>query len=155
MRTLSNPALAAMTAQETDAVFLCLVTITHADLEHPIRVVNNIENITSRGDTFVALPFAISLPEEGGETLGVARLVVDNIDQQIVTALRTIMSPPTVMIEIILAGSPDTVELSLPNLVLRQASYTLTTVTGVLAWDEVMTEPVAESITAFRFPALY
>ena len=34
-------------------------------LEAPIRVVNNIEAVTSNGNEFVALPFDIELPDEG------------------------------------------------------------------------------------------
>ena len=41
-------------AQETEDVWLVLLTISHADLSEDIRVVNNTVNITSRGLMFTA-----------------------------------------------------------------------------------------------------
>jgi len=48
-RSISSTAQAAINAQETDEIFLILLTISHDDLAEPIRVVSNNENITSNG----------------------------------------------------------------------------------------------------------
>jgi len=155
MRTLSASAIASLVQETTDEVWLVLLTINHADLVDPIRVVNNIDNITSRGDLFVGFPFSIILPEQGPATIGQAQLQIDNIDKMIVETIRTISSPPTVTIEVVLASQPDTVEMALFDLVLRDSSYDAITVSATMRFEDVAVEPVAESITAQRFPGLY
>ncbi len=55
-RTVSSATLQAMFSQETDKVFVLLVTIAHPDLSPPIRVCSDAKNIVSRTETFVALP---------------------------------------------------------------------------------------------------
>ncbi|NDC57532.1 MAG: DUF1833 domain-containing protein, partial [Alphaproteobacteria bacterium] len=79
MRSLSATAVASLTAETTDEVWLPLVTISHADLSSPIRVVANNENITSRGNTFIGYPFEIELPSQNDQSPGEARLRIDNV----------------------------------------------------------------------------
>ena len=74
----SQTYLEAAVAQETDEVYLALVTISHEDLaalgvDYPdlgvsggaLRFVNNTQDITSRGDVFKAYGFDLSLPGQG------------------------------------------------------------------------------------------
>jgi len=63
-RTLSNAALASMNAQATGEVWLVLLTLSHPTLATPIRLVNNNEDVVSRGSTFLAFPFEVELPGE-------------------------------------------------------------------------------------------
>jgi hypothetical protein len=155
MRQLSTAAVSAIMAQETDEAFLPLLTISHADLAEPIRLVANIENISSRGETYIGLPFEIEFPQEDGEQIGAARLRVDNVDRMIVQTLRTIQTPPTVTVEVVLASQPDTVEMALTNLTLRDAAYDALAVTGYLRPEDVTEEPIGETITPTRFPGLF
>ena len=153
-RQLSAAATASLVAEETAEVWLRLIVITHANLAVPIRLVDNIEDIVSNGATFVALPFELELPDEG-ERPGEARIRVDNVDRRIVEAIRSITTPPQVTIQIILASDPDAIELEIPTLTLRDATYDLTAVTGFLRFEDITVEPVAESITPARFPGLF
>lgn len=155
MRTLSTAALRAGHAQETGEVYLILLTISHPDLTAPIRVVNNNENVTSRNNFFVAFPFAIELPLEDSDQPPRARLRIDNVDRSIVASIRAIDGPPTVTIEVILASQPNTVEASFEALVLRNVSYDAATVTGELAFEQIVVEPVASNFTPAKFPGLF
>jgi len=155
MRSLSATAVASLTAETTDEVWLPLVTISHADLSSPIRVVANNENITSRGNTFIGYPFEIELPSQNDQSPGEARLRIDNVDASIVAAIRTITGPPTVTIEVILASAPNTVEIALPAMTMRDVSYDAATVEGTLRFEDITVEPVAALITPQRFPGLY
>lgn len=155
MRTLSPQAVLSTTAAETDEVWLALVTIDHPSLPAPIRLANNIEDVTSRGETFIACAFNLLLPGEDPESQVVARLQIGNVDRQIVIALRGLTSPPVFTIEVILASSPDYVELSLPDLVLRSASYDAEKVTGELVFESIYVEPIAVTMTPARFPGMF
>lgn len=141
MRPVTARFLRETRAQETDAVFLLLVTIDHEALAEPIRVVDNNEDIESRGETYVAYPVEIVLPSLGGDRPGRARLRIDNVDREIVATLRAITTPPTVTIEAIVAAQPDTVEASFDALTLTDAEWDALTVEGDLAYEDLLNEP--------------
>jgi hypothetical protein len=95
------------------------------------------------------------LPGQGGDGPGEAQLSIDNTDRVIVDTLRSITDAADVLIEIILADTPDTVEVALPPLKLRDVTYNVSTVTGYLRFEDLVTEPACETITPSRFPALF
>lgn len=154
-RDLSQTALHSASAEETEEVWLCLLTIEHDDLAAPIRVVNNIEDIVSRTNTYLGCPFEIDEPGDDPNGPTDARLKVDNVSKEIVTAVRLISSPPTVTIEVILASDPDNLEYSIPYLTLRDASWDASFVQGTLRFEDLSVEPVAETITPGRMPGLF
>lgn len=155
MRTLSQNALNSAFAQQTDEVWLVLLTIEHPSLATPLRFVNNMESVTSRGNLYVAFPFEIEFPEQDPDTAGEARITIDNIDRQIVQTIRSIASPPQVTLEVILASSPSTVEASFSGMVLRDVTYDALKVSGVLRFEDIMTEPLSVQMTPQRFPAMF
>lgn len=155
MRTLSPAANASIMAEETDEVWLVLLQIDHDDLAAPIRVANNTENVVSGGETYVGLPFELALPAESDNGPGEAVIRVDNVDRQIVEAVRTITSPPRVTIRVVLASQPDVIEALIENMVMKDVTYDVATVQGRLRFEDIVTEPVAETITPERFPGLF
>jgi hypothetical protein len=140
-RSLSTAAANALTGSETTEVFLILLTIDHDDLVAPIRVVNDNANITSRSNLYVAFPFDIILPADSAENLSRISLKIDNIDRQIVDAIRSITTPPTVTIEVILASSPDTLEAGPFDMTMEHAEYDANFVICQLAFEDVLNEP--------------
>ncbi len=155
-RTLSQAARQAVNAQETDEVFLLLLTLDHEDLAVPIRVVNNTEDVVSRGDTFIAYPFEIALPDEDPDSVARVTLRIDNVDREIVKNLRAISSPLSVGLEVVMAASPDTVEAGPFNMTLVSAEYDALTVTGELAFEDVLNEPFpGHSYVPSEYPGLF
>lgn len=155
-RSLSSLAARATRAQETGEVFLLLLTIEHASLAAPIRCVNNLTDITSNGETFVAFPFQIQLPDEQEDSPPRMRLQIDNVDRTIVASIRRLTSPPTVQLDVCVASQPDVIEASFPGFTLRQAQYDALMVEGDLSLDDIVTEPCPEgSFTPQFFPGLF
>lgn len=107
----------------TNEAFLFLLTVTPASGAAPIRVVNNNEDITSRGDLFQAFPFSIQLALDDGEKQPEISLRVANASQEFITAIRELLDPPAVKLEMVLSGSPDTVEKSIDFLRLDNVEY--------------------------------
>jgi hypothetical protein len=137
-RILSPRAILEAQRQNSEAVFLVLVTIFLEGVQPDLLVVNNTEDITSRGQKFVGCPFRISLPEDVDSVITTnAQLEIDNVDPRIWQAVRSLSFSPRVVIEIILASEPDTVLLKTQGLRLREASVTTTTVTGTLIPDSI------------------
>lgn len=137
-------------------MFLLLLTITHASLAAPIRVVNNTVNITSLGETFAAFPFQIQLPNEQEDSPPRMRLVIDNVDRTIIASLRPLTSPPAIQLDVCLASQPDTLEASFPGFQLQSVDYDQFAVEGDLALDDIVTEPFPEgSYTPQYFAGLF
>lgn len=158
-RPLSTALKAALYAQQTGEVILAKTTITHASIiGGPLRVVNDLQNFVSQGNTYVALPFQVTLPADGEDGRPTVRLVIDNVDRSMVTAIRSIppSSPPTVQIDLVLASTPDVIEISFPNLTLRNVDYDQFVISGDLAVNQDDREPIPyQRYTPQLFPGLF
>lgn len=154
-RSLSATAVASLNAQETGEVWLVLLTISHPDLPTPIRVVNNNEDITSRGNIYQAFPFEIVLPGEDPDSPPRAAIRIDNVDRSVIALIRSISSAPTVTIEVILASQPNIVEIAYSSLALRNVRYDPSTIEGELFFEPLFNEPITATMTPSRFPGLF
>lgn len=126
------------TAQHADDPFIVLMTFSGAELTEPQYIARNREDVVSRGITFAAYPFQISLPsDDDQESQG--KIAVANVSRRIGKALEALITPPDVTIELVLASTPDTVERSWSGFSLSQAQWDAMKVQGtiqVLAyWD--------------------
>jgi hypothetical protein len=155
-RTVSSLTRQALYAAETGEAFLILLTFSHADLPVPIRVTSDAVTTASRGNSFAPFPFDLVLPDDQDNRAPRARLVIDNIDRQIVQAVRSLSSAPTMLIEIIRAASPDTVEAQFVDFKLTNVSYDAQRVEGVLTIEDFTAEPFpAASFSPGLFPGLF
>lgn len=170
----SDVSLAAAFAPETGAMLFFMVTIDHADLSSPIRVVNNNENIDFGGYEYIGYPFELTLPNDIEDQDVIGHLVIDNVSQEIAQAIRSISSAPTVSITLIrydgdietwtdetLFGdgtgwSPSTVGATLPTFLLRDVSWDAQTVTGSLVAESLVRAPFPPGrFTPGNFPGLF
>lgn len=154
-RVLSPAAVASLTTENTEEVWLVLLTIDHPTLASPIFLANNNEDVVSVGDRYIGLPFSIELPGEDAEEPGVALIQVPNVDREIVAAGRTISGPATCDIRVVLASQPDIIEVEFVGLILRDMEWDASMVRGRLRFESIVVEPLAETITPARFPGLF
>jgi hypothetical protein len=154
-RNLSTLAKQAIYAQETGEVFLLLLTISGSGLT-TIRVVNNTQDVVSGGNTYLGFPFDITLADEDELRPPRMRLRIDNVDRQIVQALRSLTVTPTIQLDVVLASQPNTIEASFPGFTLRDASYDALVVEGDLLLEDVLNEPFPQhAFTPQHFPAVF
>lgn len=146
--TFSDTFKAAVFAQETDEVFIALVTIDHDDLAAPIRVTSDGVATESRGETYVAYPFDLQLPDDSDEPAITALITIDNVDREILATLRQLTSRATVTMEIVLASDPDTVEQSFPDFELGSVPWDALTITGELTQESFLNEPYPAGVFA-------
>ena len=125
---------------QTNVAFFALLTIRYEPTDTTYRVVNNNEDVNSRGKVFTAYGFELSLPIESGEQIGVASLTIDNVDQLLIDMLRAATEAPRIDIEIVLSNSPDYVELSVLDLALRDVSWDATTITAQLYNEDFLSQ---------------
>jgi hypothetical protein len=155
-REVTSTTLDALFAQQTDKIVLLLLTISHTDLDTPIRVVNNTQNITSRGNEYIGFPFSIELPGSSADQLPRVQLTICNVDRQIIIACRSITGPPTVTLEAIRADDPDTLLLESYEFQLIDIEADALVVTGTLAFEPILDEPYpGYRFTPEFFPGLF
>ena len=147
---------AAAFAENTGEAFLVLITISHPDLVTPIRATSDGVDTLSRGVTYDAYPFDITLPDSREGALPSGRLQIDNIHQDITAAIRAIRDSVECTIEVVLGSNPDQVERSFPKFELDNADWNVLLVQGDLVLPQTADEPYsARRFTPNDYPGLY
>ena len=155
-RLLSSPAQQALFAQETSDTFVVLLTIGHSSLPEPIRVTSDAVITVSNGVSFVPFPFDLALPNDLDSRSYRAKLVIDNVDRSIVQAVRSLTTPPTVLIQIVRAATPDVIEAQFVDFTLTNVTYDAWRVEGDLTVEDFTAEPFPGAIfSPGLFPGLF
>jgi len=133
---LSERVRRAAYGQDTDEVFIPLLTIDHPDLATPIRVSGDIVDTFSNGNTFTAFPFDLPEPPDVTDEIASTTLTIDNVDQQIMLAIRGLTSRPTASLEVVLASDPNFVEIGPIDMEIVQAEADAFQVRAELRYDD-------------------
>lgn len=154
-------------AQETDAVFVVLITLSSDELTDPIRLCSDpyeplpaygddIYGMTSNGDDYIFVPFEISLPRDDKSGTVSAKLSIENVDRRIIETARSVTKPVTVKMQCVLNSDPDTIELEFDNFQLSNVKYDVMAVEGELTLNYWGLEPFPSyTFTPANFPALF
>jgi len=154
-------------AQQTDEVFVTLVTLDSDELEEPIRICDDpfapliglgedIYGIESNGETFIFMPFEIWLPRDDKTGTVSAKLSIQNIDRRIVETARSVTQPVNVKMQCVLASDPDTIEIEFDNFQLSNVKYDVMSVEGDLTLNYWGLEPFPSwNFTPSNFPGLF
>lgn len=167
-RTLSPAALKAVFSPESDANLVILLTLTGGGITTPIRICDSytkrisetadevVYGITSRGNDYIFLPMEVGLPQEEEGSLPRASITLFDVTRYILPALRNLTEPPSVLLEIVLNKTPDTLEADFYGLKLANVTYTKDSVTGNLVVDGLEREPFpSHSFLPSSFPGLF
>jgi len=141
-RDHAQAVLDAIYAPSTSECFLQLMTIEHDDLAEPIRLVNDHQSITSRGNVYQPLQHDAPPPGERENELPRISIAIDNVSQALTDALREDLgSAPRITIEVVLLSDPDVVIMGGWEYDLRQARYNINTVRADLGFEPYLEEP--------------
>ena len=168
MRTTSTTFREAVYQPETDEVFVLLLTINHDDLgEDIIRLstdnkdtftIDSVEvrGTSSQGYQFLFLPMEIVLPDDSDETISAAKISIDNVDRQILNAIRGLDSAPTITMQIVLASTPDVIEAQFNSFELRDVTADALVISGTLSLGNFLSEPFpGGSMLPSNFPGIF
>lgn len=139
-RLLSNRAVSAVMAQHTDEAFIMLVEFTHTPTDETFRAALNTENVVSNGEVYTATYFDITLPETANSSPKGAQIRMDNVDRRLIDLLRRITKPLSVTLRVVLAATPNVVEMEFTDLVLREADWDAATITGTLTSEDPLNQ---------------
>lgn len=170
MTTLSLNFRQAAYAQETGRVIIALITLEHDGLSDPIRISSDptqrlpayttdedvVYGTVSRGNNYLFLPMRLSFPDDKEEGPGEMKIEIDNVHRTYVEAIRSIATPPTVTVEVVVDNALDTVELQWPEFLLTNIEYDATMIKGTLRMETLESEPFPSgSFSPSYFPGLF
>lgn len=166
MRVLSLNFRNALFAQESGEVPIFLLTITHPALDEPILLSTDATTrlttdpltygTVSRSNTFLYAGIDVTLPDEQDKTPPASKLTIENVTRGLIPLARSVSSPPTVMIEAVLASAPDTVEMTWPVMDMSNLTADMSTLQFDLTMDSLTTEPYPSgTFNPADFPGLF
>jgi hypothetical protein len=142
-------------ATSSEIVFLSLLTFSLPG-KTPLRVVNNSVDVVSRGNTFTAFPFSITLPNDDSEKLPTVSLQISNLSGEIMDFVRSLPQAPQLLLEIITNVDLNVVEKSVGFLKMEQISYDALNITGALTVENILSRRFpAGDYSPVEFPALF
>lgn len=154
--TLSPELIAQLMKTNSEDPFLTILTLTHSTFPAPIRLVNNSEDIISRGNTFKAFPFRLTLPVDDGETLREVSIDFDNVSLELLDEIRSVTGPIDVKLEMILASIPNDVQMELSELKIGNVNYSDTMISAKLFMDDFLSSALtSEAYTPSNYPGLF
>lgn len=166
MRILSLNFRKALFAQESGEVPIMLLTITHPELAEPIYLSTDaterfsidplMYRTRSRGIDYLYAGIDVALPDEQDKSPPASKLTIANVTRDLIPLARSVSTPPSVKIEVVLASDPDTVEMTWPALDMTNLTYDASFLTFDLTMDALVTEPYPSgTFSPADFPALF
>jgi hypothetical protein len=152
---ISPELLKQLYAQESEDPLILLLTLTHPTFS-PIYLANNTEDIVSNGTSFAAFPMKIRLSADDGETQKEVSIDFDNVGLDLIDEIRTVVTPISVKIDMILASDPDSIQMTIDDLKMRSVTYNSTRISAKLYYDSFLNvELTSEKYTPSTFPGLF
>jgi hypothetical protein len=153
---MTDAAIEALSAHETGEVFLITAVIRVND-EVAFRIVNNTEQIVSRGEAYEPFAFTFVFPSTSDSGIKSAVFEIDNVDRRIQEAVTLAAGKEvTAEFDIVLASSPDTVERGPFKYILRDFQVTRKRIKASL-YDFYLTDLNLPGLqyTPKNFPGLF
>ncbi len=166
MRVLSLNFRKELFAQESGQVPIFLLMITHPSLADPIRLSTDpterfstdplMYRTQSRGMDFLYLGVEVTIPDEQDQSPPTSKLTISNITREIIPLARSVSTPPSVKMELVMSSDLDTVEMTVPAMNMTNLQYDANKLVFDLTIDALTTEPFpAGTFSPAYFPALF
>lgn len=136
---------------------LALLKIDHPDLSAPVRIVNDTRDLVTLGDTYIALPFEVKLPNDVSKEMPRAQLRMDNVGRELTAELERLSPGSSLQATLILVhrSTPGVVDYEFTS-ALSGVRTDMGTVTAVMGPDDLMRRPaVAKRYDPLTAPGLF
>lgn len=153
---LSLEATQAVTASETDAVFLTILTI-FVDGVETINLVNDKQNLVFNNKTYYAVGFTAVLPDQSSDGPNVCKLEIDNVDLSVYKTIKSAAVNHKITCDIgVVLSNQNVYEQGPLHFVLRNIKANKSVITGELH-DLYMQDRKFTTITYSPedFPGMY
>lgn len=115
-----------------------LIKIYHPEMNQPVYLTNNNEDLEYQGITYKKAYFKIQLPEVTKESMGTASIEMGCVDQQIIEIIRSLKTPPNIKFVATYLEDGNYSELAGYDMILSNVSWNATKLTADLALDLVL-----------------
>jgi len=155
-RILSPAAAASALAPQTAEVWVTCLTISGAGLD-TIRICNDSVPAVRAGGTFQPYAFEAELPEDTEDWNGTIPVRIDNVDRAVSRKVRAYAGIPSCRLEVVLASSPNTVEMGPFDFSVLTADSDETTLVLSLGYAEGFLDQAvpAQTYTPSTSPGLF
>lgn len=121
---------------------LILIEIDHEALTQPVRVVNDMTDVTSNGNLYIAYPFKCVLPDDYENQLPKAQIVIDNVGRDLMYWIETTGGGQnsSCTFKQILRSNPDIIEWQI-TMNLYNVQVTMESVTAELGFENLFSKP--------------
>ena len=117
---------------------------------------HHLRDTTPQTQPFLWILASALLPSDQEDTPAAAQIVVENLDSEMVSLLRSFRTPATVNMAVVLAETPDLVEAEYLDLQLLSADISDAEILLSISRDEIELEPFPPGrMTRDRFPGLH
>lgn len=114
--------------QHQEHAFLWLMTIQDSGSGTTLRVVSNLEDVTSNGQVYTAFPFEVTLPPDDGGTPQSLKVTTVNASRDLIEIIRGTLEPPMVRLDLITSNAPDLIHKSIDFMQVGGVEYDALTV---------------------------
>jgi hypothetical protein len=131
--------LAAVSAPEAPFI---LLEINHPDLSSPVRVINDMQNLTSNGNLFIGCPFKCVLPDDYEGQLPKARLAINNVGRDLMYWIETSNGGQgsSVRFMQVMRSRPDQIEWEI-TMNLYNVNVTMQEISAELGFENLFSKP--------------
>ena len=170
LTSLSAAAIKAMFSPDSDDDLITLLTIYNPLNESLVearladgftkRILETddevLYGVTSNGFDYTFVPMQISLPSEDEAQAPRCSIVLNDVTGHITPIIRSITAPPRIKLELVLAKTPNVVEVTFSEFYINNFSYNAQAVTADLAMIDYEREPFPmHSFTPRYFPGMF
>ena len=159
-RTISQSTRDEITSTGSVVAFLTCVVIESDELASPLYFIqNNVDVVSSAyngSQTYLAANFKVTLPNQEESTVQDSSISISGVNRQVIEAVRSITTAPTVRTFVIREDTPDDIELGPFIFKLRNISYNKDTVSGSLLYEYTLRNNISTvTINSRSFPGLF
>ena len=151
------PLVTAINQLHGQDALLWLLTFSEPNSNVVYRAVSNLEDVVSRGQTFTAIPFEVTLPPDDGQRFQNLQISFANVGRELMQLIREYQpsTPPLVKLELVLSDAPDTVEKTIDFMRLESASYDALSITFTLSGSNIFQRKTCQATyDSWEFPGL-
>lgn len=168
-RRISQRARESFMSETSPLVKVFLLTLRHRSLAEPIYISsdptvmlweepsNIVYGTISNGVEYLYAGFECSLLNDENGSIPQAQVTIPNAHRSIIESIERMGSGAVeVNIKLVMADTPDVIEMEVDNLTLSKITYDETSITGTLSRDMLYNEPYpSRSFTPQCYPYLF
>lgn len=171
MRRVSLNTRQSLDAVATDEIYVVLFRFTHPSLEKPVFLSTDPTErlsleplyygtysswLNPNREPFIAILASAMVPDDKEDAPAAATLILETVDKDMATVLRSIKDRATVDMAVVLASSPDVLEMEYTGLKLMVANGNASEITLQISRESIYEEPFPYGrMTRARFPGLH